>query len=86
MIGFTARSLLVKPESSDNLENFLGSYHYYGAYYLVPAIWRKGLEEPRFLTHIPVLKRQLNVFDAVAVTDEQIEQVAVQQARELAKP
>ena len=80
-IGVMTRSMVVEPKSNDNLENFLGIYRRYGAYYLIPAIWHEGLEEPRFLTHVPVLKRQLNVLDAVAVTDEQVEWVAFEQAK-----
>jgi hypothetical protein len=82
MIGFTVRSLIVQPGSDENLENFLDSYHHFRAYYLVPAVWREGMGEPRFLLHLPVLKRQLNVFDADDVTDQQVEWIAVRQSEE----
>lgn len=82
MIGFTVRSLFVRPSSDENLESFLGSYHYFRAYYLIPAIWREDMPEPSFLLHLPVLKRQLNVFDAADVTDQQVEWIAVKQSEE----
>lgn len=37
-------------------------YRQFGAYYLIPAIWNDGMDEPRFLTNLPVLKRALNVY------------------------
>lgn len=81
-VSFTVRSLVVTPGSDENLENFLASYRYYGAYYLIPAIWTDNMEEPHFLWQLPVLKRQLNVMDAADVTEHQIERVAVEQAKD----
>ena len=82
MIGFTVRSLIVQAKSDENLENFLGSYRHYRAYYLIPAIWHEGMAEPNFLTNMPILKRQLNIVDAADVTDQQIEWIAVKQSLE----
>lgn len=82
MVSFTTRSLVTHPTSDENLERFLGEYRRYGAYYLVPAIFPEGAAEPRFLSHLPVLKRQMNVFDAQGLSDNQIEWIAVQQAKE----
>jgi hypothetical protein len=82
MIGFTVRSLIVQPRSDENLDNFLRSYRHYRAYYLIPAIWREGMAEPTFLLHLPVLKRQLNIFDAADVTDQQVEWIALKESEE----
>lgn len=83
VIAFTARSLVAEPQSETNLESFLASYRHYGAYYLIPAIWQEGLDQPRFLLKYPLLKRQLNVIDADEATDQDIERIAVEQAREV---
>lgn len=40
------------------------------------------VEEPRFLTHLPVLKRALNVLEAASLTDRDIELIAVKQAQQ----
>lgn len=55
-------------------------YRQFGAYYLIPAIWNEGMSEPRFLTHLPVLKRALNVFLAEDLTEQDIELIAMKQA------
>jgi hypothetical protein len=49
----------------------------------VSAIFAEGAAEPHFLDHLPVLKRQMNVFNAEDLGDYQIEWIAVQQAKEL---
>lgn len=82
IIGFTAKSLMAQPETDANLENFLGDYAQYRAYYLLPAIWNEGMAEPRFRTDLVVLKRQLNIFEAREITDQQIESVALRQAQQ----
>lgn len=83
IVGFTARSLVTQARSDQNLEAFLSMYREYGAYYLIPAIWSDGMGEPRFLTHLPVLKRSLNVFEAASLTEHHIERMAVSQAQEI---
>lgn len=82
IVGFTARSLVTEAKSEHNLETFLAMYRQFGAYYLIPAIWNEGMDEPRFLAHLPVLKRALNVLEAANLTDQDIELIAVKQARE----
>lgn len=82
IVGFTARSLVTEAKSDQNLETFLAMYRQFGAYYLIPAIWNDGMDEPRFLTNLPVLKRALNVFEAASLTDQDIELIAVKQAQE----
>ncbi len=39
------------------------------------------MPEPKFLEHLPVLKRQLNVMDAGDVTQNDIEWMAVEQSK-----
>ncbi len=82
IVGFTARALVTEAKSDHNLETFLALYREFGAYYLIPAVWNEGMDEPRFLTHLPVLKRALNVLEAASLTDQDIELIAVKQARE----
>ncbi len=81
IVGFTARSLVTEAKSDQNLDTFLAMYRQFGAYYLIPAIWNDGMDEPRFLTHLPVLKRALNVLEAASLTDQDIELIAVRQAQ-----
>lgn len=83
VIGFTTRSMVVEPASDENLQNFLGDYLYYGAYYLIPAIWHEGLAKPDFRWDLPALKRQFNVLEAAAVTNQQIEWLALREADDL---
>lgn len=82
IVGFTARSLVTEAKSDHNLETFLAMYRQFGAYYLIPAIWNDGMDEPRFLTNLPILKRALNVFEAASLTGQNIELIAVKQARQ----
>lgn len=82
IVGFTARSLVTQAKSDQNLETFLAMYRQFGAYYLIPAIWSESTGEPQFLTHLPVLKRVLNVFEAANLTDQDIELIAVRQAQD----
>jgi hypothetical protein len=82
VIAFITRSMVVEPASDENLENFLSDYRQYGAYYLIPAIWHEGLAEPELRWDLPVLKRQLNVLEAAAVTNQQIEWLALREADE----
>lgn len=73
---------MTEATSDRNLDTFLAMYRQFGAYYLIPAIWNDGMDEPRFLTNLPVLKRALNVYEAVDLTDQHIELMAVKQAQE----
>ena len=82
IVGFTARSLVTEATSDRNLDTFLDLYRQFGAYYLIPAIWNDGMDEPRFLINLPVLKRALNVYEAADLTDQHIELMAVKQAQE----
>jgi len=82
IVGFTARSLVTEATSDRNLNTFLAMYRQFGAYYLIPAIWNDGMDEPRFLTNLPVLKRALNVYEAADLTDQHIELMAAKQAQE----
>lgn len=77
--SLTSRSLVIEPRSHQNLEMFLSSYGRYGAYYLVPAIWRDGMDEPDFLADLPILKRQLVVLDADQVGEHDLETMALRQ-------
>lgn len=81
VIGFTSRSLVVTPKNHQNLEGLLARYAQFGAYYLIPAVWNEAMPEPKFLEDLPVLKRQLNVVDAVDVTQNDIEWMAVEQSK-----
>jgi hypothetical protein len=82
IVGFTARSLVTEAKSDHNLETFLAMYRQFGAYYFIPAIWIDGMDEPLFLTHLPVLKRALNVLEATSLTEQDIELIAVKQAQQ----
>lgn len=82
VIGFTTRSLVVQAKSHENLEGLLERFAHFKAYYLIPAVWSESMPEPKFLEHVPVLKRQLNVMDAGAVTQNDIEWMAVEQSKE----
>ena len=82
VIGFTARSLIVTPKSNQNLEGLLARFAHFNAYYLIPAAWDESMPEPKFLEHLPVLKRQLNVMDAGDVTRNDIEWIAVEQSKD----
>lgn len=81
VIGFTARSMVVTPKSHHNLEGLLERFARFRAYYLIPAVWDESMPEPKFLEHLPVLKRQLNVMDAGDVTQNDIEWIAVEQSK-----
>lgn|GEM_PF-4140604 len=81
VIGFTARSMVVTPKSHQNLEGLLERFARFRAYYLIPAVWDESMPEPKFLEHLPVLKRQLNVTDAGDVTQNDIEWMAVEQSK-----
>ncbi len=40
------------------------------------------MDEPRFLTHLAVLKRALNVLEAASLCESDIELIAVEQAQQ----
>jgi hypothetical protein len=82
VIGFTARSLVVTPKSDENLEGLLTRFAHFKAYYLIPAVWNELMPEPKFLEHLPVLKRQLNVVEAGNITRNDIEWIAVEQSKD----
>lgn len=85
IVVFTARCLVTEAKSDQNLETFLAMYRQFGAYYLIPAIWNEGMSAPEFLTHLPVLKRGLNIFQAEDLTEQDIELIAVKQAQDRSK-
>lgn len=77
--SLSSRSLVIEPASHTNLANFLELYAQFGAYYLIPAIWADGMDQPDFQSDLPILKRQLVVVDAADVGEYDLEIMAMRQ-------
>ena len=68
----TSRTHVMQPTTDVNLSRFLTAYWRSGTYLLMPAIY-SGSGAPSFLRDLALMKRTLNVKDAVGITAADIE-------------
>ena len=70
-----ARSLIMTPKNSENLDRFLADYKNSGTYYLLPVI---GTTNSQFISELAILKHSLTTKFAKEVRKNDIESVALQ--------
>ena len=75
MLVMPSRVQTMQVESNVNLNRFLTSYAKTHAYYLLPAILKRG--KPEFVLDLAILKRKLNVKVATEVREHDLERMAL---------
>lgn len=73
-VMMAARSLIMEPSNSVNLERFIAGYRRTGAFYLIPAI---GLAQDDFFLDLAILKGDINIKSADEVGSEDVEALAL---------
>ncbi|MEF3365961.1 hypothetical protein V3H18_05370 [Methylocystis sp. 9N] len=74
MILTSARSMVMEPMTSVNLDRFLAGFRRFGAYFLVPA---SGNDLAGFATDLAILKRSVSVKSAADIGEHDTEALAL---------
>jgi len=69
-----AKSMVMEPTNSENLDRFLTNYHRFGSYYLLPAV---GRVNPGFFFDLTIKKRGLIIKSVAEIGDQDIESLAL---------
>jgi hypothetical protein len=73
-VVIAAKSMIMEPVSSENLDRFLVAYRSFGIYYLMPGV---GKTNPEFFCDLTIKRRNLCVKSASEVSDQDIESLAL---------
>jgi hypothetical protein len=73
-----AKSMIMEPTNSENLDRFLTDYQRFGTYYLLPAAVKPA---PEFFHDLRITKRKLRIISATEVSDQDIESLALRTHR-----
>ena len=75
-ISFASRSLLMEPDNSNNLNQFLELYRSTSSFYIVPAILSSSMNV-ELVYDLAILKRDIRVSKASELSENDVENIAV---------